>query len=120
VQVEDLMEYGMIAELLGRLPVVTELHDLSEDHLVRIITEPPDSILREYQRLFALDGVELRLSDGAIRAIAHFAGRRKLGARSLRAIFEDVMADLMFEAPERRGQTIVVDADHVRARLHSP
>jgi len=117
VQVEDLMEYGMIAELIGRLPVITELHDLSEDHLVRIITEPPDSILREYQRLFALDGIELKVTEDALRTVAHFASRRKLGARSLRAIFEDVMSDFMFEAPERRGEKIALTAERVLAKL---
>jgi ATP-dependent Clp protease ATP-binding subunit ClpX len=115
VQVEDLMEYGMIAELLGRLPVLTELHDLSEDHLVRIVTEPPDSILKEYVRLFALDGVKLALTEGAIRAVAHYARRRKLGARSLRSIFEDVMSDYMFESPERSGQELTLtEADVLR------
>lgn len=117
VTVEDLIEYGMIAEFLGRLPVITELHDLSEDHLVRIATEPPDSILKEYQRLFALDGVRLTLTAGAIREVARFARRRKLGARSLRAMFEEVMADYLFEAPERSGEELVLTEADVQAKL---
>lgn len=117
VAVEDLMEYGLIAELLGRLPVITELHELSEDHLVRIMTEPPDSILREYIQLLAMDEVELEVTDDALLACARYAKKRKLGARSLRTIFEDVMHDIMFEAPERSGEKIVISAKEVDEKL---
>ncbi len=114
VQVEDLLEYGMIAELLGRIPVVVELAELREEDLVRIITGPPDSILREYKKLLAMDGIELEVSDDALWECARLARRRKLGARSLRTIFEDLMHDHMFEAPEREGQKVVITADYVR------
>jgi len=113
VQVEDLMEYGMIAELLGRLPIITELEELSEDELVRIMTEPPDSIVREYSRLLGLDNIELQFEEAALRAIAHYARRRKLGARALRTIVEDIMHDHMFDAPEKSGQKIVIRGDDV-------
>jgi ATP-dependent Clp protease ATP-binding subunit ClpX len=114
VQVEDLLEYGMIAELLGRIPVVVELAELKEDDLVRIITGPPDSILREYKKLLAMDGIDIEVSDEALWECARLARRRKLGARSLRTIFEDLMHDHMFEAPEREGQKIVITPDYVR------
>ena len=117
VRVEDLLEYGMIAEFMGRLPVIVELGELAEDELVRIFTEPPDSILREYQELFALDHLELVVEPEALAEIAHFAKRRKLGARSLRAIFEDVLHDFMFEAPEGRGGRLVIAREDVRRKL---
>lgn len=117
IQVEDLIEYGMIAEFLGRLPVTVELHELTEEQLVRIMTDPPDAILREYQRLLALDGLHLELEAAALSAIAHHARRRKLGARGLRTAFEEIMHDLMFEAPERKGETIVITRDDVLKKL---
>lgn len=117
VRVEDLLEYGMIAEFMGRLPVIVELDELSEEELVRIMTEPPDSILREYRELLALDGHELTVEDGAAQEIAAYARRRKLGARSLRSIFEDVMHDHLFESPEKSGEVIRVTREEVRRKL---
>lgn len=117
VQTEDLMEYGLIAELLGRLPVVTELAELDEEQLVKIMTGPPDSIIREYTRLFAMDGIEIELSEGALFAVAKHARKRRLGARALRAMIEDIMHDHMFEAPERRGQKIVISEEEALTKL---
>lgn len=117
VQVEDLMEYGLIAEFVGRLPVIVELEELSESQLVKIMTDPPDSILREYTRLFAMDGLELTVEPEALAAVAAYAKRRKLGARSLRTSFEDLMHDHMFEAPERPGEKIVITRDEVQKKL---
>lgn len=101
VQPEDLMKYGLIPELIGRLPVVVTLQELSKDALVRIIKEPKNALVKQYKRLFALDGVELDVEDGAIEAIAEKALGRKTGARGLRSIFEDVMRDVMFDVPSR-------------------
>lgn len=117
VQVEDLIEYGLIAELVGRLPVVAELGELSEDELVRIITEPPDSLILEYTQLLDMDGIELEMGDDAFWAMASYARRRKLGARALRTIFEDVMHEIMFEGPEKAGQKITITARDVKAKL---
>jgi ATP-dependent Clp protease ATP-binding subunit ClpX len=117
VQVEDLMQYGMIAELLGRLPVITELSELKEDELVKILTDPPDSLVREYERLFALDGIDLEFTDDALGELARFAKRRKLGARGLRTIIEDVMHDYMFEAPERSGRKLVITSEDVTKKI---
>ncbi len=101
VQPEDLMKYGLIPELIGRLPVVVTLQELSKDALVRIIKEPKNALVKQYKRLFALDDVELDVEDGAIEAIAEKALGRKTGARGLRSIFEDVMRDVMFDVPSR-------------------
>jgi ATP-dependent Clp protease ATP-binding subunit ClpX len=105
----ELLEYGLLAEFLGRVPVRVELDPLSSDDLYSILTDPPDSVVREYQALLQMDGVELRFADGALRAVADFCIRRKTGARSLRTLVEEICHDVMFEAPERRGETIEVD-----------
>jgi len=117
VTIKDLMDYGMIAEFLGRVPVLVELDELSEPELLRIITEPPDSVLNEYKALLALDGIELDFTPAAFREIVAFAKKRKVGARGLRTIFEELMHDVMFDAPENRGERIVYGAPEVREKL---
>ena len=114
---KELSDYGMLPELLGRLPVIVQLDALDEAQLVGVLSGPPDSIVREYQALFAADDIKLELTDGALREIVRFAVARRVGARGLRGIVEEVCHDLMFEAPERRGETVKVDAAHVRERL---
>ncbi len=101
IQPEDLMKYGLIPEFIGRLPVIVTLHDLSEDALVRIITEPKNALLKQYKKLFALDNVELEIEPEAIRRVASKAIERKTGARGLRSIFERIMTDIMYEIPSR-------------------
>jgi ATP-dependent Clp protease ATP-binding subunit ClpX len=113
----QLVEYGMLAELLGRLPVVVQLDALDEDQLLEVLSGPPDSLVREYTALLALDGVKLEFEDEAMRRVVRYATARRIGARGLRAILEDVCADVMFEAPERRGETVVVSERYVRERL---
>jgi ATP-dependent Clp protease ATP-binding subunit ClpX len=105
----ELLDYGLLAEFLGRVPVRVELEPLSAQDLYSILTDPPDSVVREYQALLEMDGVELRFADAALRAVADFCIRRKTGARSLRTLVEEICHDVMFEAPERRGETIEVD-----------
>jgi ATP-dependent Clp protease ATP-binding subunit ClpX len=117
VGTRDLLEYGMLAEFLGRLPVVVELDPLAEDDLLKVLTVPPDSLLREYQELLVLDDIRLRFTEGALREIVRYSIRRRAGARGLRGILEEVCHDLMFEAPERRGDTLTIDADYVAERL---
>ncbi len=117
ITVEDLMRYGMLAEFLGRIPVIVELDELTDEELMRIVTDPPDSILREYQALLALDGIELEVTDSAVREIVHEAKRRGLGARGLRTIFEEVMQDIMFMAPEMAGKRVVITGKDVREKL---
>jgi ATP-dependent Clp protease ATP-binding subunit ClpX len=99
VQPEDLIKYGMIPEFLGRLPVIATLDELSAKSLVRILTEPKNALVKQYQKLFEVEGVNLRLTDSALEAIADQSIKRKSGARGLRAIMEECMLDIMYEIP---------------------
>jgi ATP-dependent Clp protease ATP-binding subunit ClpX len=101
VQSEDMLQYGLIPEFIGRLPVMVTLHQLDADALVRIIREPKNAILKQYKKLFMFDNVELEIEDDAIIRIAEKAIERKTGARGLRSILEHVMTDIMFEIPSR-------------------
>ncbi|MBR6584306.1 MAG: ATP-dependent protease ATP-binding subunit ClpX, partial [Firmicutes bacterium] len=101
VQAEDLLKFGLIPEFIGRLPVIVTLDELSEDALVKIITEPKNAILKQYRKLFRIDGVELEIEEEAIRAVAKKAIERKTGARGLRSILEGVMTDIMYDIPSR-------------------
>ncbi len=95
----DVVKYGLIPELVGRLPVIVTLDNLDEDALVRIIKEPKNSLCKQYQKLFSLDGIELEFEDDALRAIAHLAIERETGARGLRSILEGIMMKPMYELP---------------------
>ncbi|MDQ7012230.1 MAG: ATP-dependent Clp protease ATP-binding subunit ClpX, partial [Mariprofundaceae bacterium] len=99
VEPEDLIQYGLIPELVGRLPAVATLNELDREALLRILTEPKNALVRQYQALLAYDGVELSFTDGALEAIADKAVARKTGARGLRAIMESVMLDVMYDIP---------------------
>jgi ATP-dependent Clp protease ATP-binding subunit ClpX len=99
VQPEDLIKFGMIPEFLGRLPVIATLEELSAKTLVRILTEPKNALVKQYQKLFEVEGVNLRLTDSALAAVADQAIKRKSGARGLRAILENCMLDIMYEIP---------------------
>jgi len=99
VQPQDLIKYGLIPEFLGRLPIIATLGELNQDSLVRILTEPKNALVRQYQKLFEMEGVNLRLTDSALAAIAMEALKRKSGARGLRAIMESCMLDIMYEIP---------------------
>ncbi len=103
VQPEDLVKFGFIPEFLGRLPVTAVLHDLDEAALVRILTEPRNALVRQYQRLLEMEGVLLKFTDTALAAIARLAQQRKAGARGLRAIMETCMLDIMYELPSQEG-----------------
>ncbi len=101
VQAEDLLKYGLIPEFIGRLPVMVTLDELSKDALVRIIKEPKNALLKQYKRLFMIDGVELEIEDDAIEQVAEKAIARKTGARGLRSILEHIMTDIMYDIPSR-------------------
>ncbi len=103
VEPGDLIKYGLIPEFVGRLPVVAILNDLDEEALVKILTEPKNSLVKQYQKLLSLDNVRLRFTDGALAAIARKALKRKTGARGLRAILEEVMLDVMYEIPSQKS-----------------
>lgn len=101
IQPEDLLKYGLIPEFIGRLPVLVTLEELSKDALVRIITEPKNALIKQYRKLFAMDDVELEVTDDAVEAIAEQALERKTGARGLRGIMEKIMNNIMYELPSR-------------------
>lgn len=106
---DDLVRYGLIPEFVGRLPVIATLDALDEQALIRVLQEPKNSLIKQYQRLFSLDGnVDLVFTDGALGAIASQAAKRGTGARGLRSIIEEVMQDIMFEVPSRRDVKRVV------------
>ncbi|HID15536.1 MAG TPA: ATP-dependent Clp protease ATP-binding subunit ClpX, partial [Candidatus Atribacteria bacterium] len=107
---EDLLKFGLIPELIGRLPVISVLGELTEDQLVRVLVEPKNALVKQYKELLKLEGIELEFTDGALSTIAKMAIERGSGARGLRAILEDVMLDIMYEAPSKDGiDKIVVD-----------
>jgi len=116
VEPEDLVKYGLIPELIGRLPVIATLRELERDDLIRVLTEPKDALIKQYQALFALDDVELEFDKDALEAIAHKAIKRGTGARGLRAILEEAMVDIMFNLPEFRGYKIVITKDVIEKK----
>ncbi|MCH3922557.1 ATP-dependent Clp protease ATP-binding subunit ClpX [Limosilactobacillus sp.] len=105
---EDLLKFGLIPEFIGRLPVMTALEKLDEHDLVRILTEPKNALVKQYQELIRLDGSKLSFTDGALKAMAQLAIKRNTGARGLRSIIEDVMRDVMFDLPSRKDVAEVV------------
>src|SRR5947209_3678523 len=109
---DDLMEFGMIPEFVGRLPVLAPLDPLDEEALMRILTEPKNALVRQYQKLFEMEQAELEFDASALREIAHKARERDTGARGLRSIVEELMLDIQFELPdiEAKGKYTVTDA----------
>jgi ATP-dependent Clp protease ATP-binding subunit ClpX len=108
VQPEDLHKFGLIPEFIGRLPVVATVHPLDVDALVRILSEPKNALVKQYQRMFELDGVSLEFEPAALEAVAQMAVERKTGARGLRAILEDVLGPVMFDVPSNNDITKVI------------
>ncbi|MBA3420793.1 MAG: ATP-dependent Clp protease ATP-binding subunit ClpX [Thermoleophilaceae bacterium] len=102
---EDLVEYGLIPEFIGRLPVISVIHQLERDDLVTILTEPRNALVKQFQRFFSFDGIELVFADESLRSVADRALERETGARGLRSIIEDVLLDVQFELPSRRDVT---------------
>ncbi len=114
IQPEDLIKYGMIPEFVGRLPVIATLNELTEDELVRILTEPRNALVKQYKKLFELEDVRLRFTDGALRTIAKDALKRKSGARGLRSIMENIMLDIMYDLPSHPEiQECIVNEDAI-------
>ena len=114
VEPEDLLKFGMIPEFIGRLPVVTALEELDEPALIDILIKPRNALTKQYKKLLDLDGVSLKFTDGALKAISQEAIRRKTGARGLRAILESVMLELMYEIPSKKtAREVVINEDAV-------
>jgi ATP-dependent Clp protease ATP-binding subunit ClpX len=120
VQPEDLIKYGMIPEFLGRLPVIATLHELNEDSLIRILKEPKNALIKQYQKLFEMEGVNLRFTDSALSAVSRESIKRKSGARGLRAIMESCMLDIMYELPSLENVKECVISEDVVLNKEDP
>ncbi|MCA9632689.1 MAG: ATP-dependent Clp protease ATP-binding subunit ClpX [Myxococcales bacterium] len=120
VQPEDLLKFGLIPEFIGRLPVIATLHELTEDALVDILTKPKNSLVKQYQRLFDMDGVKCTFTTAALSAVAKRAIERESGARGLRAIIEESMLEIMYEIPSKKGVKEVVINEDVITKKDTP
>jgi len=115
VEPDDLLQFGLIPELIGRLPVITTLDELDEKSLYRILVEPKDALVKQYQHLFQIDGVKLVFEESALKSVVQLARKKNTGARSLRAIMENTMLDIMFELPSMEGvEECVITNDVIR------
>jgi ATP-dependent Clp protease ATP-binding subunit ClpX len=120
VQPEDLLRAGLIPEFIGRLPVIATLHELNEDALVDILTKPKNALIKQYQKLFEMDGVKLKFAKPGLRAVASEALKRNAGARGLRAIMENAMLDIMYDVPSRGDIKEVIVNEEVITRSEKP
>jgi ATP-dependent Clp protease ATP-binding subunit ClpX len=120
VEPEDLLKFGMIPEFIGRLPIITALEELDEGALVSILSTPKNALTKQYKKLFELDGVTLKFTDGALKAIASEAIRRKAGARGLRSILEGAMLDVMYEIPSRKTAREVLISEETILKKSEP
>ncbi len=116
VEPDDLVHFGLIPELIGRLHAITTLEPISEEAMIKILTEPKNAIVKQYKKLFAIDDVALTFEENALKAIAQLAISRQTGARGLRTIMEDIMLDIMYERPELAGYEILITEDVVKNR----
>ncbi len=117
ITTDDITQFGLIPELVGRLPVLTHVNSMTKDALVRILSKPKNALVKQYQRLFEMDGVELKFSNGALEEIAQQAIERKTGARALRGVVEEVMNDMMFDLPSMKNTSVSIDAKYVRKEV---
>ena len=116
--VDDVLEFGLIPELVGRLPVITTLSPLDEDALVRVLTEPRNSLVKQYKKFFEMEDCELEFTEGALHEIARIAREKQTGARGLRSVVEQAMFDIMFELPDQEaGQKYVITDEMVRGEV---
>ena len=114
VEPEDLLKFGLIPEFVGRLPIIATLMDLDEAALISILTEPKNALIKQYSKLFEMEGIRLRFSDDALKAVAQRAIKRKTGARGLRAILESILLDLMYDLPSMQNvEEVIINADVV-------
>ena len=120
IQPEDLLKFGLIPEFIGRLPVIAMLEELSIDALVDILVRPRNALVKQYQKLFELEKVVLKFTDGALKAVAREAVRRKSGARGLRAILENIMLDIMYDIPSERNIRECIISEEVIQKNENP
>ena len=120
VEPEDLMKYGLIPEFIGRLPVIATIDDLSQEALIKILTEPKNAIVKQFKKLFEMEGVDLRFTEDALKAIAKKATARKTGARGLRTIMEETLLELMYEIPDMKElEAVEIDESVVAQKAHA-
>lgn len=112
---EDLIKYGMIPELLGRVPIVSQLHPLNENMMLDILSKPKNCLINQYKKLLELDNIKLRFTNDVLKDIAHLAMEKKLGARGLRTIMEDIMEDIMYNAPNSNRKTITINQKYIKS-----
>ena len=115
VESDDLVQFGLIPELIGRLHVLATLGEISKEDMVRILLEPKNSLLKQYQKLFEIDDVKLTFEENALSLIAQKALDRKTGARGLRSILEEILLDIMYELPELAGYEVIITEDVVES-----
>jgi len=120
VQPEDLLKFGLIPEFIGRLPMIATLHELTEEALVDILTKPRNSLVKQFQKLFEMDGIKLKFHKSALTAVARRAIERESGARGLRAILEEAMLDIMYDVPSKQGIKEVVISEDVILKSEAP
>ena len=120
VEPGDLLRFGMIPEFIGRLPIITALEELDQEALISILTQPKNALTKQYRKLLELDGVSLKFTDGALKAIATEAIRRKAGARGLRSILESSMLEVMYDLPSRKTAREVVISEDVILKKSEP
>jgi ATP-dependent Clp protease ATP-binding subunit ClpX len=102
---EDLLQYGLIPEIIGRIPVICSLDELDTDALLKILTQPKNALVKQYQKFFQIEGIELKFAPDALKAVVKIAQKRGTGARALRAILEESMLEIMYEIPSRKNIT---------------
>lgn len=120
VETEDLLRFGMIPELVGRVPMIAPLEELSQDALIAILTQPKNALIKQYQKLFDMEGVALKFTEEALKTIANEAITRKTGARGLRAILEDIMLDVMYDIPSKSNVKECVISEEVVTQRQAP
>jgi ATP-dependent Clp protease ATP-binding subunit ClpX len=120
VEPDDLLKFGLIPEFVGRLPVVTSLEELDEPALIEILTKPRNALVKQYRKLLEMDGVNLKFTDGSLRAVARAALKNRAGARGLRAILENAMLDIMYDVPSKRNVREIVISEDVIDRQEPP
>lgn len=113
MQPEDLLKFGLIPELVGRLPVIATMEELLEEDLIRILKEPKNALIKQYQKLFEFDGISLKFTEGALCAIAQKALTRKSGARGLRSVMESAMLEVMYDLPSKENVQECVISEQV-------
>ncbi len=116
---DDILSFGLIPELVGRLPVISPLQPLDTAALVRVLTEPKNALVKQYQKLFSLEGSDLQFTEGALAAIAKRSKEKDTGARGLRSIIEEIMLDIMYDLPEHQGARYVIDENVVLGRTRA-